>query len=175
METNNYEIPSVPKNRINTDDETGLRNLAGWIARYKNLGLKISEASPFITELLHNGTLAQFEPSLTELKVGQWGGPEDYERYEFDVSIDDFIDFDIDWVILHFSFQSNKCMMYLESCNQSDGDKLSSTLEKIFNAINIDPLLEAEFSRDITWQEADEIILKYLKYMKNPEIPSIPE
>ena len=174
METKT-EIPSVPTINPSLDDITGLKNLAGWIARYKNFGLEIDEVSPFVSELLENGTLARFESSLTGLKAGHAGGEEEYERYEFDAKVYNFIDFGDNWVILHFSFLSNRCMMYIECCNQSKFDKISPALENIFNAIGVDPLLEDEYSRDLTWQEADEIILKYLKYIKNPDIQSVPE
>lgn len=179
METN-YEIPSVPVSSPNINDHTGLKNLAGWIARYKEFGLKISEVSPFVYELFEKGILAQFEPSLTGIRTNS-GSEEDFDRYEFDVMIEDFVNIDDNnWVILHFSFQANHCMMFVESCNQSKSnqskvDKISSVMENTFNAIDVEPLLEEEFSRNITWQEADDTILKYLEYMKNPKIPLVPE
>ncbi len=171
------KIPSVPKNNIETDDQANLKNLAGWIARYHNFGLLVfDEVSPFISELLEQGTLAQFEPSLKGLKGGRSAGDEEYERYEFDVCVDDFVNINgYDWVDLHFSFLANKCTMYVECCNQSKEDKISPALEVLFGAIDVNPLLEEEYSREITWQEADEIILRYLRYMKNPKIPSLPE
>lgn len=174
METN-YEVPSVPVSDPNINDNTGLKNLAGWIARYKKFGLKIGEVSTFVSELFEKGTLAQFEPSLIGI-VANYGAYEDFDRYEFDVTIEDFVNIDDnDWVNLNFSFQSNHCMMFIESCNQSKVDKISSVMENIFNAINVEPLLEEEFSRNITWQEADDIILKYLEYMKNPKILPVPK
>ena len=176
MGTKNYEIPSVPTNNINTDDQTGLRNLAGWMARYHNFGLSVFEVSPLISELLEQGILAKFEPSLKGLQGGRSAGDEEYECYEFDVCINDFVNIDgHDWANLHFSFLANKCTMYVECCNQSKEDKISPALEVLFGAIGVDTLLEEEYSREITWQEADEIILRYLRYVKNPWIPSVPE
>lgn len=169
------EILPVPTSNPNLKDITGLKNLAGWIARYKNFGMEIDEVSPFMSELLENGTLAQFEPCLIGLKAGRFGSDEEYERYEFDAKIIYFIDFGKDWANLHFSFQSNKCMMFLECINNSKSGKLSRALETIFNALEVEPLTEESAFRDITWEEADEIILKYLQYMKNPEIASVPK
>ena len=169
------EILPVPTSNPDLKDITGLKNLAGWVARYKNFGLEIDEVSPFMSELLENGTLAQFEPSLTGLKAGRWGSDEEYERYEFDAKIGDFIDFGDDWAILHFNFQSNKCMMFIECVNQSKSGKLSRALETIFNALEVDSLTEENAFRDLTWEEADKVILKYLKYMNSPEIASAPE
>lgn len=169
------EIMPVSTSNPNFEDLTGLKNLAGWIARYKNFGLGIGEVSLFVSKLLENGTLAQFEPSLIGLKAGRFGSDEEYERYEFDAKIYNFIDFGEDWATLHFSFQSNKCMMFLECINDSKSGKLSRALEIIFNALEVEPLTEENAYKDITWEEADEIILKYLQYMKNPEIPSVPE
>ncbi len=173
METN--EIPSVPTTSLEPNDQTGLKNLAGWIARYKNFGLEICEVSSFMYKLFENGTLAKFEPSLIGLEVGYGGSEEDYERYEFDATIYDFVDLREDSASLHFSFISGKCAMWIEYFEQSNNGSLSCALEKIFDAIDVEPLLEKEYLRNITWQEADEIILKYLKYMKNPEIPPVPE
>lgn len=172
-----YEIPSVPTNNIDLNDLTGLDNLAGWIARYHNFGLIVDEVSPHVKELLDEGILASFDPtSLTGLKAGYCGGAEEYERYEFSIKIGDFVNLNgYDWVTLHFVFKANKCMMFVECCNQSKVDKITPALENIFNAIGVEPLLEKESSRDITWQEADEIILKYLKYIKSPNIPSVPK
>ncbi|MFA6397819.1 MAG: hypothetical protein WDK96_03185 [Candidatus Paceibacterota bacterium] len=172
-------IPSVPVANVDLNDQTGLKNLAGWIARYKNFGLTIDEVSPFIEELLENGTLTQFEPSLIGLKVGQWGGHEEYERYEFTAVINDFAkinDGSLDYVNLHFCFQSNnKCLMFITSVNQSESNKLPDALETTFRALGVEPLTKESDRRDIVWQEADEIILKYLKYIKSPDIPSVPE
>ena len=177
MEANEkYEIPAVPTSNLDLNDKTGLINLAGWLVRYKNFGLKICEASPFVNELLKNGTLAQFEPSLAGLEVEQFGSDEEYERYEFDAKIKDFIDLGDDWAYLHFNFRSNsKCTMYIEGINQSGSNRLFDAQETIFNALGIDPLTEESSDRFITWEEADETILKYLKYMNNPEIPSVPK
>ena len=99
----------------------------------------------------------------------------EYERYEFGTEINNFVDLGDDWAILHFSFLSKRYMMFVTCNNQSEFDKISPVMENIFNAIGVEPLLEEEFSRDITWYEADEIILKYLKYIKNPDIPSVPK
>lgn len=171
----NYEIPSVPTTVPNLD-QTGLKNLAGWIARYKKFGLEIDEVSSFVSELLDSGTLAQFEPSLVGLRAGHSAGDEEYDRYEFDARIEQFVDFGEDWAMLHFSFQANnKCMMFIEDCDQSGRGKLGRALERIFNAIEVDPLTEEDSSIDITWEEADEVILRYVKYMNNPEVPSVPE
>jgi len=173
----NTTIPSVPNNDFSDiNGEEGLKNLAGWIARYHNLGLTVDDVSPVIRELLDNGTLAHFQPSLIGLKGSQSGGDEEYERYEFDVCIEDFVNINNhDWANLHFSFMANKCLMYIEDCNQSKNDNTSPALEILFGAICVEPLLGQEGPREITWQEADEIILKYLKFMKNPEIPPVPE
>ncbi len=171
----NDGILPVPKSKLDLKDVIGLKNLAGWIARYKNFGLIIDEVSPFISELLENGTLSKFEPSLAGLKAGRWGSDEEYEHYEFDAKIKDFIDFGDDWANLHFSFQSNKCMMFVECINESESDKLSRALETIFKALSVEPLTEENAYRDISWEEADKIILKYLKYINCHEIPSVPE
>lgn len=177
METQSYEIPSVPTSTLDLNDQTGLKKLAGWLARYHNFGLSVNgEVSPLVRELLDNGTLAGIEPSLTGLRGSQSGGDEEYERYEFDVCIEDFVNINgYDWANLHFVFMASRCMMFIECCNQSKVDRLSPVLAKTFNAMDVDPLLDEEFSRDLTWKEADEIILRYLKYMKNPEIVSVPE
>jgi len=156
-------IPLVPE--INLDEESGLKNLAGWLARYKNFGLTINEVSSFVEELLKNGTLAKFESSLIGLRATRCGSEEEYERYEFTVSIDDFIDFCDDWAILHFAFKSKKCTMFVESINQSRVDRISPALKNIFEAMDVDPLTNEEQSRDLEWEEADNIILKYLKYI----------
>jgi hypothetical protein len=171
----NYKIPSTPTGSLNID-ESGLKNLAGWISRYKNFGLQISEASPFLRDLLENGTLSRFEPSLKNLEIANYAGEEDCERYEFDVAINDFVDIDgLDWANLHFVFKSGKCMMFIECCNQSETDKVSLALTRKFNTLGVEPLLEEEFSRDISWEDADKIMVKYLQYVNNPEIPEVPE
>lgn len=168
-------IPSAPVN-IPNYEVAGLKNLAAWIARYHSFGLAIAEVSPYLTHLSENGKLAQFEPSLVGLEAGYSGGEDEYQRYEFDVEITDIVHFNNDWVNLHFSFLSRKCEMYAEIINQSKDGRLSLALENIFNVLEVEPLSETNnFFRDITWQEADEIILKYLKYMGGSVIPSLPE
>ena len=78
MNKKSYKIPSVPVSTLDLNDQTGLKNLAGWIARYKNLGILNQDGfSPIVGELLNNGTLAKFESSLTGYKAGQEGSDEE--------------------------------------------------------------------------------------------------
>jgi len=165
METKNYEIPSVPTNSLDLNDQTGLKNLAGWIARYNDLGVLYGDGfSPFVQELLGNGTLAKFEPSLIGYKGGQEGGDEEYGRYEFAVMIK-VIDPDDGCSYLGFSFNGDKCLMHDSSSEKKYEEMLITTL----NSIGI------EMSDYITWHEADRIILRVIQFLKNPDIPSVPK
>lgn len=162
----NIIISPVPIDTLDFNDQTGLKNLAGWIARYKKLGVLYQNGfSPTVRELLENGSLAKFEPSLTGYEGGQEASDEEYYRYEFTVQTSNLVELSNGCADLGFSFVLGKCIMYpIVSEN-----KYVEAIEHVLNSIGHSLLVN-----DLTWKEADEIILKCLKYINNPEIPFVP-
>lgn len=172
-------VASVPTTVPDLNSETGLKNLAGWIARYNNFGLNFDEISHHIRELLENGTLSKFESSLVGLRCNcsyEENGPDEFERYEFSFMIENFVHFenhqDDHWASLHFYFKSNYCLMCVTSCGE--GDMIEIALKTMFTSIDVEPLYEDE-QRDVSWQEADRIICAYLQYINNPIIQVPPK
>ena len=129
---------------------------------------------PFIGELLKNGKLASFEPSLKGLEIGQSDSDEVYERYEFSVQIENFILMDnLDSSTLFFYLQADRCQIFIMYLGENE-DKILSASDKMFEILGIEEIREGSHIY-LSWQEADDIITRYIRYMKNPEIPSVPQ
>lgn len=168
----NNVIPEVPSIDLYADinGKRGLKKLARWIARYTKLKvIHPNEFSPIVRELLTTGVLAKFEPFLEgytngSLPCGQEAGDDDYERYEFAVKIDNFVDFGKKFATLYFFFLVNdKCNILLDSSDSS----INETVEQMFNILETERLSYENHSKVVTWQEADVIISKYIRYMRN--------
>lgn len=165
-----YKIAVIPDETLDINDD-GLKNLAAWLARYTKFGvLNREEHSTFIVEALNSGSLAHFEPTLTE-RVGRnscyhWGDDAEYEKYEFSVRLCLLPGVAV-WLELRFQFKSDdKALMYTLDCTNSRDESSEITLDETKKTFS--KVLGVEIgdeSEEITWLEADEIILKYVKYM----------
>lgn len=118
-------------------------------------------------QLLEKDELAQYEPSLKGLRP-ECGGY-DFDPYEFDITILDFVTNGFQWIHLGFGFKKEYCMMYVNG-HWPETENKSHLISK-FESIDVEPLFMKDFSRDISWQEADEIIMKYLKTLETPPSP----
>ncbi len=194
-------IPAVPTTDITLSDD-GLKNLAGWIARYLKIdndrSLQLFGDGHSVTvgyklsELLANGDLVKYEPSLIKykLKDGYKPHPDEFslEPYEFEMfhcSEEVYLgEYEDDhgigmYISFYLTFLANN---RVEVCAQvfTDDDKRYAThvqttfLEKYLNTLG---LYSFEIDRGyetrmyISWLEADEVI----QIIKNgPQIPEIP-
>jgi hypothetical protein len=136
-----------------------IEKIAKWIVRYKDLGVLYQDGfSPLLCELLENGSLVKFEPSLEGYKGRQELADDDYDEYGFTVRLEIS-----DLLHLYFSFNNNDvCTVALfdfkdiyASCvlSEEEGNTLS--------AIGLPNLNLSNFFKDLSWKEADKVILKY--------------
>lgn len=159
------KIQSAPNITLDIDDK-GLKNLAGWLARYAKFGvLNIEEHSSFVCGALNSGSFIQFEPILEKcVSKGyyHWGADDEYEKYEFSVCLE-ILKGDEAWMNLCFQFKSDdRAKMYI--VDHADNPKLISRLDNVTKTFS-EALGIAFEKKEMTWLEADEIILGYLRYI----------
>lgn len=186
-------IPTVPKTEINLSSD-GLKNLAGWLARYNKLTNENKSFYLFeqnivgysLAELLNTRKLVKFEPSISELEGVSKSSDGDYEPYEFDLyhEGDSFFigpnDTEV-FVSVHFYFiANNKVSVYALIQCTSEVNREHRYIRTIFfknylNSIGFSNFEINEEDEDMrlimTWLEADEIINKI---NSQPQIPDVP-
>lgn len=178
-------IQSVPVETLEISDE-GLKNLAGWLARYTKLGVFKPQEWPenhsvTILQLLSSGELVKFEPLLEKFVDNRdwssWGKNADVEEYQFCVNFDGVMiteeGQDDQWADIYLYFKSNDtCRMFiLENIENEIGrKKVEDALAVLSEALEVS--LE---DRDTTWLEADKLILKYVKYKNALLVPKPPD
>lgn len=161
------EITGVPAVKLEISSEN-MKNLAGWIARYHSMGLTIEDVGANLYKILKRDELVCYEPSLKGWCAN--GGDDDLEPNEFTVSIDDFVIHQDSYANLCFVFMPGYCTMYIYP-EWHGRECINEHLTKRFAQLGIEPLFVNDSSRDMSWQEADEIIRAYLELQNIPAPP----
>jgi hypothetical protein len=161
MKTN---IQSVPDEILDID-ESGLKNLAGWLARYAKFDvLNQEEQSTFVADALSSGSLVHFEPILSKCvgkKYDHWGPSQDYDVHEFSVCLK--LESGDDYFSLCMQFKSND-KVWAYTTDSADRDTwLTDLADKLSDIVGIN--LNEGPGYEMAWLEADQIVLKYLKQM----------
>ena len=184
-------IPKVPTKEINLSND-GLKNLAGWIARYVRFK-KIDHFgfSDAVVHLINEGVLTKFEPSLREYENVPGNEPV-YELfginqtfYTFSVELNLLVE-DENYIDLSIVFKDNEiCELTITNDNLSSGaeetpllyDKARRTARFLgLIDIAVDDLF-LYIDTKLSWEKADEVILKFIQLEENkPQgIPKIPK
>jgi hypothetical protein len=184
-------IPTVPTTKINLSND-GLKNIAGWIARY----VKFKKIDHFgfsdaVVDLIRDGVLTKFEPSLKDYETAPGNEPMygfnniKQSFYTFSVNLNLLME-DENYIDLHIVFKNNGiCELGIDDNNLSHGTEetilLYSKARQTANFLGLKNTAENElyFDLDIklSWEEADEVILKFIQMEKKKpqDIPVIPE
>jgi len=174
-------IPTVSTMEINLSND-GLKNLAGWIARYVKLE-KIDHGgfSEEMILLINQGILTKFEPTLKNYEKAPYDDGIQYKNsvYLLFSIILNLLMEDERYLDLKIVFQEDgKCTCYL------DEDGISSTEEqeqnafyekgaRVLNSIGFFKDSQAECSWkevdgvEFSWKEVDAMILKFIQIEKN--------
>lgn len=166
-------MKNLEKVEIVENLETELERIASWVARYFKLGiLYLNGFSPFLRQLINSKKLAMFEPILANCWAGQEGADAEYGKYDFTVELEVFCLGD-SYAFLYIIFQEENAMLILDSYFDEYDDEFEATIENRLEELGIGDLSSDNFSKKVSWLEADQIIVKFLK-SKAVKIPPPP-
>jgi len=187
-------IPTVPTQEINLSND-GLKNLAGWIARYIKL-IKENKlfdlfhqdvAGDSLVELIQKKNLVKFDPTISEIRKISKSNNGDYEPYEFDLLYTGD-NFSIEpnnnevFVSIHFSFLGNNKVSvytYIECCMERSEEHKhirTSFLDQFLNSFGFSDFeintKDENVLMEMSWLEADGLISAINSQPQIPELPA---